>query len=220
MKFYFEPLNTPIILSDEYSSVLVIENQALFYNVCNSLYEQSNKCSGILILSDNEKVLDFAKSAEVILQFVPFESNKKSLITKLYKRISEDANAIFYDETSVVISELSRYIYKLIDEYNFDLEIDDVDVQGLLKLFNVKFSSDNSNLAEKLFSYCKNVVNLEGNKLFIFVGLRSYMTDDEFFSFTKTLIDHKIVSLFVESVDRRVSCNDVKTVIDADLCVI
>ena len=220
MKFYFEPLNTPIILSDEYSSVLVIENQALFYNVCNSLYEQSNKCSGILILSDNEKVLDFAKSAEVILQFVPFESNKKSLITKLYKRISEDANAIFYDETSVVISELSRYIYKLIDEYNSDLEIDDVDVQGLLKLFNVKFSSDNSNLAEKLFSYCKNVVNLEGNKLFIFVGLRSYMTDDEFFSFTKTLIDHKIASLFVENVDRRVSCNEVKTVIDADLCVI
>ncbi len=220
MKLFFEPLDTPMVLSDEYSSILVIENQTLYYKVCSSLHEQYNKGSGNLILSDNDKVLDIAKNAEVILQFIPFENNKKTLITKLYKHISEDASALFYNETNEIISELSRYIYKIVDEYDSDLEIDDIDVQGLLKLFNVKFSNDTENLADKLLSYCKNVVYLEGNKLFVFVGLRNYMLDDEFFAFTKTLIDHKMFSLFIESVDRMISCNEVKTVIDADLCVI
>ena len=104
--------------------------------------------------------------------------------------------------------------------FNINILVDDIDAGILIKAVNVHFSSEYDTLSEALYDYCVNVINLEGNKLFVFLNLRCLISDEEFALFAKTLIDHKVSTLFLENTDRKTMDVERKTIIDNDLCVI
>lgn len=220
MKFSYPPLTSPIILSDEYISSLVVENRKVFFNLVTDLYNQTNKCDGKVVFSIADKVEDVSKNIELLTQFVPFDTNKKALITKLHQRIKDFANSNYYNESMQLISSIENYMYVVTETIDANLMIDAVDVAGLLKISNVRFSDENNSLVEAIYSYCKSVISLEGNRLFIFVGLRSYIEDDEFLNLAKTMVDHKVVTLFIDNHCYKTIDLERRVVIDDDMCVI
>ncbi|MCQ2533545.1 MAG: type II-A CRISPR-associated protein Csn2 [Clostridia bacterium] len=220
MKIIFPPLTSPIKLSDEYATTIVVENKKCFYEIVTDLYNQVNKSDGRIVLSKSDKVIDIVKNVELISQYVPFDCNKKVLLTKLHQKLKDVANNSFYCETTEILSILQKYIFDIADTYNSELEIDEIDLTGLFKLFNVRFSNDLSSLSASIYSYCTNVVSLEGDKLFIFVGLRTYIDDDDYLLLLRTLIDHKIRVLFLETSCFPDNEYEQRIIIDKDLCVI
>lgn len=220
MKIIFPPLTSPVVLSDEYVTTIVIENRKNYYEIVNDLYSQVNKSDGRIILSQSDKMIDISKNVELIMQYIPFDCNKKSLVTKLHQKLKEIANNSYYSETMDILSNLQEYLFEIADTYSSSLVINEVDITGLLKTANVSFSDDFDSLSSSIFSYCANVVNLEGNKLFIFVGLRNYIDDDECELLVRTLIDHKITVLLLENRCFSVMKLEKRIIIDKDLCVI
>ena len=220
MKIVFPILTTPIMLSEEYVSTIVFENQNALFQVVTELHQQINKQDGNIIFSEKEERVDISKKVELISHFVPFDCNKKSLITKLQQRLKDASNESLYVETNELLSSVQKYLYKLTDLFNINILVDDIDAGILIKAVNVHFSSEYDTLSEALYDYCVNVINLEGNKLFVFLNLRCLISDEEFALFAKTLIDHKVSTLFLENTDRKTMDVERKTIIDNDLCVI
>ena len=220
MKIVFPILTTPIMLSEEYVSTIVFENQNALFQFVTELHQQINKQDGNIIFSEKEERVDISKKVELISHFVPFDCNKKSLITKLQQRLKDASNESLYVETNELLSSVQKYLYKLTDLFNISILVDDIDAGILIKAVNVHFSSEYDTLSEALYDYCVNVINLEGNKLFVFLNLRCLISDEEFALFAKTLIDHKVSTLFLENTDRKTMDVERKTIIDNDLCVI
>jgi CRISPR-associated protein Csn2 len=220
MKIMFPILSTPITLSDEYVTTIVFENQKVLFRFVSELYQQVYKQDGTIVLSENDERMDIAKRVELITQFVPFDCNKKSMITKLQQKLRDAANESLYIETSEIISLIQNYLYKLTDLFSINMIVDDVDAGILIKAVNARFSAEYDTLCEALFEYCVNVIDLEGNKLFVFLNLRCMVTDEEFSIFSKTITDHKVYALFLENTDRKLVEVEKKTIVDNDLCVI
>lgn len=220
MKILFPPLISPIKLSDEYVTTIIVENRKFFYELVTDLYNQVNKSDGRIVLSKSDKVIDIVKNIELISHYVPFDCNKKTLITKLHQKLKDTANNSFYYETTEIISSIQKFIIDITDTYSSELEIDEVDIFGLFKLANVRFSNDFSSLPAAIYSYCTNVINLEGEKLFVFIGLRNFIDDDEYSSLVRTFIDHKIRVLFLETNSYSDNEYEHRIIIDNDLCVI
>lgn len=220
MKIVFPILSTPIMLSDEYVSTIVFENQKALFQFVTELHQQLNKQEGNIVLSEKDERIDVSKKVEFISQFVPFDCNKKSLITKLQQKLKDAANESLYVETSEVMSSIQQYLYRLTDLFSINILVDSIDASILIKAVNARFSSEYETLSEALYDYCVNVIDLEGNKLFVFLNLRCLITDDEFNLFAKTLTDHKVFSLFIENTERKTLGIEMRTIIDNDLCVI
>ena len=220
MKIVFPILSTPIMLSDEYVSTIVFENQKVLFQFVIEFHQQINKQDGNIVISEMEEIIDISKKVELISQFVPFDCNKKSLITKLQQKLRDASSESLYVETNELLSSIQQYLYRLTDLFNINIFVDDIDAGILIKAVNARFSSEYETLSEALYDYCVNVINLEGNKLFVFLNIRCLITDEEFNLFAKTLTDHKIFALFLENTDRKAIAIEKKIVIDNDLCVI
>ena len=64
------------------------------------------------------------------------------------------------------------------------------------------------------------VTEFEGEKIFVFVNLKSYIPEAELEALYKTAIHHKLKLLLIESTDRALLKHEKKLVIDNDLCEI
>ena len=73
---------------------------------------------------------------------------------------------------------------------------------------------------ELITDYLEVMTELGGIKLFIFVGLRGYLDDDELKRFVKNLKDRQIDVLLIENISREAVDEIPRVIIDRDLCEI
>lgn len=220
MKLMFPLLISPIEISDECINVLTIENKKAFYQFVTELYNQSNKDPGNIVLSLNDTSLDISKSVEMIYQLIPFDSNKKSLLTKLYSYLKNEVVTENYEYVCKVKSEIERFVLMLTDLTDSSLTYDEPDVASIMKTVNLRFDDSSDSLCEILIEFFINVSSLEKNKLFVVVNLREFVSEEEYILFKKTVIDHKFKVLLVGSTYYDKAADERLTVIDNDLCVI
>ena len=71
-----------------------------------------------------------------------------------------------------------------------------------------------------LIDYFINVINLEGDKMFVILNLCDYITDGEYKEFKKTVIGHKIRILLLTCRHNVIAEDENVVIIDEDLCVI
>lgn len=211
-----------IIENNEFSvSILVIENEIFFCNTVQDIYAQINGSDGKYVLSDNNETISWSKNAELITQYVPFEINKKNLLTKLYSKLKTEALKENYAETCELSGKISEYILKISHAVDAEIVFDEnPDISGLFKLANVQFEEMGESIAEKMISYMLNVKELEGDKLFIAVDLKSYLDKEKLTEMYKTVFLHKLHLLLIESTDKETLKGEKKYIIDKDLCEI
>lgn len=220
MNILFPPLESAFLLKEDKINIIVIENPQVLYSFLNGLYYQCNRYSGDIVLSDGVKVLDVHKNIEFVYQLIPFEQNKKTLLTKLQNKLRDIAYNDLYVETMDISAAIQQYLIKLVDLTDFELDFNDVSISDLLKSSGVKFSEEYRTLSEKIFEYFNSVINLEGDKLFVLYNYRSLVGDEEYKNFIETCIGHKVLVLLVENVDRPINSLENIVRIDKDMCVI
>lgn len=211
------------LLETKEDSVLgvVIENGRLFRDFVEALYECVERDEDSIVFSNNGKEIDASEKLELISEFVPFSLNSKSLAAALSKKLEKLATqGEFRDRLITLINEIARFVKDLSLEIPHEIEGVDVTAGSLIKASNLKFSEEDTSLANKLIDYMRLVRDFVGDKAFVLINVRAYFTDGELSEIVNICLLEKIEVVFVDGISREVLPGESRFLVDSDLCEI
>ena len=219
MNFCFPGISGVFQTNIPYVNTAVIENQKLFCSLISDIALQIEGFNGTAVLSDGDRILNFAKNAELLTAFVPFELNKKSLINKIASALErESVNPDNYNETMQLMAEIEKYLDVLAESFDCNLAFSKVTPSSVIKSAGIEIVDDYDSIAEKVIDYMELVREFDCNKLFITVNMRSYIDDHDAELFMKTCIDHEYSLLMIENTEYKRLPFEKRITIDSDLC--
>lgn len=219
MKLFYKSIGHILSFDGGYINELVIENKKLFFEMVNSASTQINSSHGDFTLSINNKDVEFSKYADLTVEFAPFQVNRKSLITKLYAALEQNAlNAENYSQSTELLSELEGFLFRISEELPFDIICSKLSVGSIIKALSPEIDDRNNSPLEKIFSYMELVRELDRDRLFIMVNMRTYFSDEDMESFIESVSLHDFKVLLLESSSFVPLKNTKRYTVDNDLC--
>lgn len=200
----------------------IIESPDLFSEYVIELHSQIEGAEGRFVLSESDKILALSKSTVIILNPLNVDINTRKVLNKLYSELSDYAKSEqMYVRTSEFLRSMQEYLLELEQCTEHNLEYDqEIDIASLLKSVNVHYEATSMSFQESLLQYLKTLADIFGIKLFIFVNLRSYLTNAQTSELIKEMNYQNICGIFIEN-QKRESLEGVKAyVIDTDNCEI
>lgn len=200
---------------------VIIENQTLLYDIVSDIAAQLQGLDGRTVLSENNKVLRMDKYAEQIMQFVPFDMNRKGIVNKIVGELQHIAvDGDHYLQTSEMLAHWERYCMELEFELTGDINFTKITVDSLIKAAGVEIVDDYDDLAERLVDYFRLVETYDCKKLFVLVNLRSYMPDCMAQLFLDSILERGYQVLLLEGMERPLLNHEKRYIVDADRCII
>ncbi len=219
MRLCFPEVENVFTFDGSFVNSLIIENQRLFRDFVYDLYGLSWGNDGKTVLSVDFSPAVFHKKAELITDFLSFDINSKTVISRVQSVLEKSAvSSENYLYTQKILADNENWLSEIGSALPFDTEVTKLSVSNLLKSFGVIVRDDSESLTEKLINYMEIIRELDSDKLFIFVGLRSYITDKEAESFFDTAVKHRYKIFLIDSSEHNIIKNEKRTVIDKDLC--
>lgn len=202
-------------------NVLVCENERIYNDIVTSLYKLEIEASSSFVLSDDEKQLDYNGNCEIIYNPFKIDINNKKNIEKMYYQLSKRMcmNDMYIDKNEIM-GKLFMYINKLslVSEYEITYN-NEIDNKSILKFMGVELENEGG-FDDKLLNYMRVTNRLQGNKLYIFINLKSFIALDDILRMYKDIEYNKYSILLIENLDRGVVENENKIIIDRDGCII
>ena len=211
----------PFEILDEKVNVLAIEKPSAFFSFTEELYGQIEGDDGMIVLSSDANILKLSSKAELIKDFIPFETNSKKIVSKLFSYFEKKAlNSEYYDDIEKLNYQIMKFMEKLTEAEVLETEFGFINLNLLFKAVNFKLNEDNTDLEESIINYMLNSRELDGDKIFIFLNLMSFVDEEKREIFFKTIIDHRFNTLFLEP--RSIKPNEFvnQIIIDEDFCII
>ncbi|NLD86931.1 MAG: type II-A CRISPR-associated protein Csn2 [Clostridiales bacterium] len=202
-------------------NTLVVENQRLLFNLLTDINAQLDGHDGRAIVSRDNTPLQTSKYLELLDRFVPFDINRKQLLSAAAARLEKIAvEDISFVKTMELLGALEEHLSTLAFELNCDIDFPKLSISSLIKASGISFRDDYPTLGEKLTDYFEAVTELERPKLFITLNLRSFISDEETELLLDTVIGNGYNMIMIESSERARLKKEKRHVIDADLCAI
>ena len=219
MKFVYRDMGHILSFDNGYVNELVIENKKMFLDIVNSIAVQVDGGHGECVLSIKDKPVEISKYVDLTVQFAPFELNRKSLLTKLYSALEHKALlAENYTQTGNLLVEIERYMLYLSEELPFDVNCQKLAIGAIIKAVSPEIDDGEKSVLEKIFAYMELVRELDRDRLFIMVNMRSYFNDSEMEAFTESASLHGFRVLLLESTSQSKLRNTQRYIVDEDLC--
>lgn len=198
---------------------LVVENRPLFRRMTYDLAEQSDGGKGDWLLSEGEKPVEFSRYVDLTLQLSPFSLNRKSLLTKLCATLEQRAlSPAFYMKTVDLLAAWERLVQELAGELPMAIDCTKAAVGSLLRASGLEVLEGEDSPVDNIFSYMELVRELDRERLFIFVNMRSYFSDQEVSCLLESACLHDFKVMLLESVARAPLPQLVRYTVDEDLC--
>ncbi|WP_242949160.1 type II-A CRISPR-associated protein Csn2 [Acetitomaculum ruminis] len=202
-------------------NTVIIENQVIFTKLCMDIYNQLQGLEGRVIVSEDNKPLNICKKVELLTQFLPFEINKKGLITKLVSMAERLANENdYYEETMTQMAGIEKYLWSLTESMEGDIRFSKLSIGNIIKSAGLEFEDDYNSLGEKIIDYMELVRTYDCDKLFILVNLRSFINDNECFELFDTILRKQFHVIMIENCEHEIHSNEKRFIIDKDYCEI
>jgi CRISPR type II-A-associated protein Csn2 len=220
MRLVHTEYNITVTFEENRICVLYIENPNCFTCLVQDLWFQQHGQDGSWILSEADKELPIAKSMESIVNPLATDSNDRRILKILYQDIAQDMQEKYLNYFTDVNAKMADFISRLLEEQPYPLEMcQNPDILDLLKVYDVRFDTESSELCERLISYLKICHQVGKVKCFAFVNLKSYLSDTEYVVFCKQIFYEKIHVLLLESccLEKKFDFESVK-IIDTNLC--
>ena len=200
----------------------IIESPESFSGYVLELSTQIDGNEGQFVLSEKNKELDLAKKAELIFDPLTVDINERKILNKLYMELSDlSKEEEMYIKTVELLRHLQEYMLELEQCTEYILEFDqETDMSALLKAANIRYETRDMDFMERLVQYMKVLAAMVGIKIFIFVNLRSYLTDHQMQGIIKEMKYQNIKGLFIESQQRGCMEGVKQYIIDVDRCEI
>lgn len=221
MKLVYTSLQSEIEIENGRFNSIIVENQNYYYQLVRDLKLQMDGKEGGWTLSNNDKPLVVSKNIELFIDYFDINCNHKTIITKIINALEKTASDNEYiDDTLQLLADVERYIYNLSEDYEIMIECDKVTISQLLKAMGITVHIDSEELTEVLYTYMQIFRQFVGDRLFVFVNMRSYVSDIQFDEFIKTIINHGYQAIFLENKEYPTLENERRLIIDEDLCEI
>ena len=220
MKIIHPIFQEPIILEDDKVCVIQIENKRCYRELlCEIFYQSNHTLEGRFLVTEEAKNFDLGKDVHII----SIDSNQRKIISKLYQRLEATAEeSDFYLETQEVLSKIQKFISLLTDNETVALNFkEEVSLQDLFKIADVKIECENIRLLEKLLDYLGIVQEFLKPKCIIVMGLKQFFEKEELEEIYKFAVYQEIRLILIENVMDVGNYEwEEKVIIDGDLCEI
>lgn len=200
---------------------LVVESPKFLREIIKDLTISEEKKE--VSITDNGHSLNFDKDIDVIFNPTKLDFNSKRAMTTLLKMllktsISED----FYLTTNKLKTKIVKYFSAIVDAGDFEFEVsaDDFTMNSVAKAISIHIVGDEDDFVELLTDYVSMMAELANIKLFIFVNLRSFISDADLWRLKHNLDNHQINILMLESTSREPLHDVSRAVVDSDECEI
>lgn len=222
MNIISEYLETSFELKNDVVNTLVIENRELFISFIKQLYIEMSTEEGKIILQDELKELSFNKYAELIIDPFAIDPNNAKNLKKLYERIIKNSsNEEIYEKRLVFENILKDYVEEIVFLSDYELIYDNLDYQNIFKAVNLHIDTETKNLASMIIDYMRISSDLSGTKLFIFVNLDNFLTDEDLIELQNFISYNNIIVFCLQNqLNRKLIENENLRIIDEDLCEI
>ncbi len=200
---------------------LIIESPEFLRGIVREL--TSNTEEKRISISANGKALSFDKDIDVIFNPMKLDfNNKRATVTLLKLLLKASVSEDFYLTTNKLKTKIIKYFNEIVNATEFEFEVfaDDFTMDSIAKAVNVHIVGDEDDFVELITDYASMMVELVNIKLFIFVNLRSFMSDEDLKRFQHNLDNHQIDVLLLESSAKEPLEYISRLLIDRDLCEI
>lgn len=219
MKIVHPKINSKIEISDHEISVLVIEAPEFFYELLMDIKSQINNFEGNTVLSVRNEPVSFHKCVELITDPLAIEMNSRTIIKKVLVAMEKcGQDAVYYERTQKLRAEIETYINDLSLNFDSEIECHDISFQQILKAAELTVADEYSRLVDKIYAYMELIREFEGDKLFIFVNLSSYIRKEQLQEFVNTVVGHSFRVLLIDSHDFERLEQENRLIVDCDLC--
>lgn len=223
MKLFHPVLPENISFNENVINVLVIEKPEDFYKMVNDLRLQSEGGEGEWIFSQKGEIRSLQKESDIVLEPLSIELNQKKMVVRLHEIMNEE---LLLSELQLEWSDINAKIQCLVSdiskEVNFDVIYKDkVNFMEILKILNFKFEQNSIGLLEKIMEYILLSRELLKYSLFVFLNLKSYLSEKEIKELYKFVLYEKIDLLLIENHegDDKIE-EEHKIILDKDRCII
>lgn len=219
MKIVHPKINSRIEISDHEVNVLVIEAPDFLYELLTDIKKQINNFEGNTVLSVHDEPVSFYKHVELITDPLSIEMNSRAIIKKVLIAMEKcGQDAVYYERTQKLMAEIETYINELCLNFDAEIECHDITFQQILKAVQLTVSEEYSRFVDKIYAYMELIREFEGEKLFIFVNLSSYIKGKQLQEFVNTATGHSFRVLLIDSHDFERLEKENRLVVDCDLC--
>lgn len=180
MKLIHSGYQLELSLRENQVTVLTVENKDAYRTLVSDLWNQVEGGEGEIILSDGEKIKKISKEMELVVNPFGLDCNNRKVISKLHQELKEVSDELLIQEAAEVNKNIVEYLDKIVQyvPYAIDFEVD-LDMNALLKMYDVRISCLGENLLEKIIEYMRTMSRICNVRIFVFVGLKQYLTIDE-----------------------------------------
>lgn len=200
---------------------LLIESPELFQYFIGGLFRQYNGEEDFIILSENEKELALNKTSSIIIDPFHIDINNRKMLARIYQDIIRDYQESNMESILDLQNSINRFLLDICEHSEYAMVYDDnSDLVDLLKLFNVRFDSDENDFACNIISYIKIAHRILGHSLFVFVNLKTFLPRNVMGEFYQTIRYEKVNIVLIERFDLYTNEDENRIIIDKDGCLI
>ena len=156
IEFYNE-----IVFEENKVNLLILENKEKFVEFIQEIIKQIDGEYGKFSLFEENTELKITDKIDIIKDIFDLNLNNKKVLNKIYHELEKlSVDAEFLLETKNMENSLLKYIYYLIENYDYPLEIiEEIDLKEIFKLFSVKLSLCFSNKIEDFVDLLEDKIN-------------------------------------------------------------
>ena len=221
MKIAHEKLSTVLEFSKGMCLGIVIENQRFMYEFVTDIKKSIEKSETGIVISQNNEPISMVDKVSLIIDFIDFPLNSKTLSTKIVNELSRIAeNETFYNETHKLLAQIGKTVYKYAMDVPHEIGFEKLNMQNILKSIGVFVEDDYDTLEEKILAYMDLTRELEGKELFVFVNLRSFISNSNFDAMIETALEREHNILLIDGMEYQKLEKEKRLIIDSDLCEI
>lgn len=200
---------------------LVIENQEFYYKFICDIMKVCNGESGDCVFSDNDVTISANKYVELITDFIHFDINKSTILSKVNQAIEKiSMDEIHFEEAQIILSQIERFMDEITLTFDANFYCDKISISQLIKACGIKAEDDYSKLEDKVYAYMNLANEFLGKILFVFVNFHAYVDDMAFKGFVDTAVMHGYKILFLDNKAYNQTPYEKRIIIDSDLCLI
>jgi CRISPR-associated protein Csn2 len=221
MKLAFPDIKTVLTFEENVVTALIVEHQGLFRKIMSDLSVQVGGEDGESVFSIANTPKPFKGHVELVQQWMPFDLNTKTLQAALLKAVEKEAlSRNNFQRTNAILENIKHQIREWALIVPHEVELNALTVTTLLKASGLGFAQVQTHFQEQILTYVRLVRELIGEKLFIFVNLRSYLMDEEIEKLTTDLCGEKFKFLLLDSSMRKRLARERRLIVDCDYCEI
>ena len=220
MKINVNYIDNELILEDKKILNIEIYNKKFFYRFIKdlSLIENGNNLEEITAFNKQNEEITLTNKIEILSDFLDFDLYNKKYSSDFQKYIVKNSEEKNIDKIVKEYSKVYDSISNIVNLLDIPITIkNDFDFESIIKSFKfeVNFSDD---LLNNLTDLLEIKLSLSKEKIYVFINLKSYLSNEDLLEFYKYICSKNINSIFIDTSKYEDFNNYVnKIIIDTDL---